>query len=278
MKTKAKTSLSCFVWIGLFALVARVALATPALIDVDFTSVTTTKVGFAAVGVATNDFWNTYAAVVGGVFQRSGATPNLAYVNGTDSGAGLTVSNASGGNSNGSTDPMYQAYLYTYGGNITFTVTNLSAGMYDFYLYGHGNQDDQNSVFQLSVGGVSQGTEATTTNADWISPAWQQGVQYVEFTNVSVGAGQTVAISVEPGASSYACLFRPANRARRRAGQWRAARDSIARKPVGRIWNSGFIQRAGWRRSLHNPVVFYKFPGDQFGGGRNQFSLGVHGQ
>ena len=86
------------------------------------------------------------------------------------------------------------------------TVTNLIAGAYDFYLYGHGNQDNQNSVFQLMVGSVSYGSEATTNGSGWLSSFWQEGVQYVEFINVIVFAGQTVTITVEPGASGYAVL------------------------------------------------------------------------
>jgi hypothetical protein len=103
---------------------------------------------------------------------------------------------------------MYQSYLYPspVGGKITVTVTNLSPGLYDFYLYGHGDRHNQNSVFELSVGGVSIGSAATINGVGWDSPVWQEGVQYVEFPNVSVAAGQTVTIYVKPGASQYAVI------------------------------------------------------------------------
>jgi hypothetical protein len=56
------------------------------LIDVDFTSASvTSKTGFAATGLTTNDFWNTYTLF-------SEALPNLKFVDGTSSDAGLTVS------------------------------------------------------------------------------------------------------------------------------------------------------------------------------------------
>ena len=101
---------------------------------------------------------------------------------------------------------MYGVYLYTYAGDMTVTVTNLIAGTYNVYLYGHGNTADENGVFQLSVGSLYYGSEATINGSGWLSAVWQEGVQYVEFTNVSVVAGQTIAITVEPGASDYALL------------------------------------------------------------------------
>ncbi|MGA2177126.1 MAG: immunoglobulin domain-containing protein [Verrucomicrobiota bacterium] len=180
------------------------------LIDVAFTSASvTSKTGFAATGMTTNDFWNT--CTVGGVNSLnpgSGASPSLKLVNDTASGAGLTVANVGGVYGNGASDPMYATYLYTQGGNITVTVTvtELVAGTYDFYLYGHGNEDNQNSVFQITVGLQNYGSEATTNGPGWLSSVWQEGVQYVKFTNVSVSAGQTITIMVEPGAGGYAVL------------------------------------------------------------------------
>jgi hypothetical protein len=184
-----------------FFLVGTLASSAATLIDVAFTDHTTGKVGFAATGVTAADFWNTY-------LENSGALPNLEFVDGTVSGAGLTVANAGGGNGNGASDPMYGGYLYPSppGGNITVTVTNLMAGTYDFYLYGHGDQANQNSVFQLTVGAQSYGSQATLNGSGWNSSVWQEGVQYVEFTGVSVAAGQTITILVEPGATQYAPL------------------------------------------------------------------------
>jgi hypothetical protein len=171
----------------------NVLLPASRLIDVAFTYATvTSKTGFAATGVTTNDFWNTYN-------PNSGTLPILAFVDGTAAGAGMTVADVGGAYGNGASDPMYGIYLYSLGADITVTVTNLVAGLYDFYLYGHGNHDIQNSVFQLMVGSQSCGTEATTNGSGWLSPVWQEGVQYVEFLSVSVSVGETVIITVEPG-------------------------------------------------------------------------------
>jgi len=170
------------------------------LIDVAFTGdPVTSKTGFAATGVAANDFWNTCN-------PDSGSLPNVEFVDGTASGAGLTLANVAGANVNGASDPMYGVYLFNGGGNISVTVTNLMAGAYNFYLYGHGNADNQFSIFQLMAGLQSYGSNATINGSGWLSSVWQEGVQYVEFTNVIVSDAQTVTITVAPGAGGYAVL------------------------------------------------------------------------
>ena len=177
-----------------------VVTVVPSVIDVAFTGASVTaKTGFAATGVTTNDFWNTYVASSVGLSV-------LKLMDGTVAGAQLTVDNATEEYSNGSSDPMYGAYLYPYDGDITVTVDNLMGGLYDFYLYGHGNMDNQNGIYDLVSGSQEYGTEATTNGPGWLSTAWQEGVQYVEFTNVNVGPGQTVTITVETGATGYAII------------------------------------------------------------------------
>jgi hypothetical protein len=170
------------------------------LIDVAFTSAAaTSKTGFAATGATPNDFWNTYVI-------HSGSLTNLEFADGTASGSGLTVANANEASTNGASDPMYGVYLYTDGGNIMVTVTNLNQGVYDFYLYGHGDGNNENSVFQLTLGSQIYGSEATTNGSGWLSSVWQEGVQYVRFASVDVSGGQPITITVEPGAGGYAVL------------------------------------------------------------------------
>ena len=210
MKTRLQNSVFFFVWVGLLGLAALAASASTTLIDLDFTGdqTGTTKVGLAATGLSTNDVWNWYSEDRSNIIYSSGFLTNMVYTDGSTSGVGLAITGVTGGYGNGVPDPMYGGYLYsTAGATISLTITNLGAGSYDFYFYGHGNQNNQNSVFQLSVGGVSFGSsEATTNGAGWNSSVWQAGVQYVVFAGVSVGAGQTIAIHVEPGSSPYSCL------------------------------------------------------------------------
>ena len=179
-------------------------------LNVDFGSGTNSpKVGFAATGQSTNDFWNFYTRDDGhGGYRAVGAVNNLKWADGTVSAVGLTVTNAAGAWQNGAADPMYNAYLYPIGGgNITATVTNLPVGDYDLYLYGHGGPgvDTANSVFQVVSGSSDYGTKATTTTSGWTSPIWQEGQQYVVFRDVAVvNAGGSVTLTVFPGANGQA--------------------------------------------------------------------------
>jgi hypothetical protein len=208
MKTRSQIFARLFVLIGLFGLVAPAAQASMTLINVEFNfgpnPALPWKVGFAATGLKTNDFWNYYAQNASG----SGVLTDLKFADGRPAGAGVAITNAAGGQGDDAPDPMYRSYLYANGPNkiISLTVTNLGAGKHDFYLYGHGNQDNQNSVFELSVGGASLGERATTNGAAWKSPVWQEGVQYVKFPDVAVAAGQAVAIQVKPGAGNVAAI------------------------------------------------------------------------
>ncbi|HEV7927213.1 MAG TPA: immunoglobulin domain-containing protein [Verrucomicrobiae bacterium] len=186
-----------------------------ALIDVAFTTASATaKTGFAATGVSANDYWNTCTSSINSEDSfTEGVMTNLEFVDRALSGAGLTAyyyspDEGCGLYGNGSSDPMYGTYLYDedYASSFTLTVTNLSAATYDFYLYGHGNVDEEIGVFELSAGSQSYGVETTINGPGWLSSVWQEGVQYVEFTNVVVASGQPVVISVTPGPSQYTVL------------------------------------------------------------------------
>jgi hypothetical protein len=176
-----------------------------ALIDIDFDagSGPSAKKGFAATGQTTNDFWNFYTRDDGaGGWRTSGAITNLAYVDHKASSVGLTVNNAPGAWNNGSSDPMYGGYIYPLSGtNATFTLTNLPAGNYNFYLY------SQDGNYDLTVGGSFIGNR-TTSDMPLSSdpPIWQSGVQYGLFSNISVSSGQSVVVTVKPGVAGYAIL------------------------------------------------------------------------
>jgi hypothetical protein len=173
------------------------------LLDVDFgANATTLKSGYAALGVTTNDLWNFYTRDDGqGGWRYSGALTNLFYVDGTPSGAGLSVNDAPGAWGDGSTDPMYDVYIYPFdGGNITITITNLPAGQYSFLPYSwDGN-------YELSVNGTSYGVKTCGEYPVANPPVWAQGRQYVEYDNIQVNAGQTVVLTARPGIYNYATI------------------------------------------------------------------------
>jgi hypothetical protein len=178
------------------------APGTGKLIDLAFGAGTsTTKTGLAATGQSSSDFWNFYTRDDGhGGYLNFGSVSNLKFVDGTSSGSGMTIANAPGAWGDGSSDPMFNSYLYPFGGNATVTLTNLPVGSYDFYIYG------PDGTYQLTIGPTDYGTKVTT-NAPVVNPiVWKEGVQYVVMRTVPVAAGQAVTISVRPGVSGYATI------------------------------------------------------------------------
>ena len=171
------------------------------LLNVDFGAGTaTTEQGKAAAGISTNDFWNFYTRDDGaGGWKTFGSLTNLQNADGTVSAAGLTVNDAPGAWSDGSTDVMLNSYIYPFdGGNVTVTITNLPAGQYDVLPYScNGNYD-------VSSGGISYGTNTCYGLPVVNPPVWTAGVQYTRFTNVLVNAGQPLVITAHPGIGDVA--------------------------------------------------------------------------
>src|SRR5712671_1853507 len=135
-------------------------LSAQTLINVDLGAGTaTSKTGPAAIGFNASDFWNFYTRDDGnGGWLTLGGLENLRYSDGASSAAGIVVINAPGAWGNGSSDPMFEGYLYPFGGNAIINVTNLPAGAYDFFLYGN------DSVYQVTVDGADFGTRVTTNS------------------------------------------------------------------------------------------------------------------
>jgi hypothetical protein len=175
----------------------------------------TVKHGLAAIGHTTNDVWNGCSR--DGIdmfdFLTFVVVSNLITVDGVTTGVGLTLTNAPGAWFNGTDDAMYNTYLYPFdGNNLVVEVTNLPAGAYDFYVYGHGNVDqggfhDLNGVYQLSVGSADYGTRSTATSGtNWMTTNWTEGEQYVVFRGVTVGGGQKVVLTGLPGVGGEALI------------------------------------------------------------------------
>ena len=74
---------------------------------------------------------------------------------------------------------------------ITNTLNNVPAGTYDLYLYGKNGVDqaDRGTIFAASVDGISYDTRSTVNS---VTTSFIQGDDYVEFTNLTVGAGGTI--------------------------------------------------------------------------------------
>ena len=154
-----------------------------------------TKVGFAAVGETANDFWNFYTRDGAGGWLTYGTLTDLKLADGTTTAMGvtLTVDNAPGSWGNGSSDPMYNNYLYPFSGIATIALTNMLAGQYDLYVYSH----DGN--YHLDAGGTDMGTLTCNDPSPAGVPIWQEGRQYVRFGGISVNAGDDVTLTVNSG-------------------------------------------------------------------------------
>jgi hypothetical protein len=69
----------------------------------------TEKTGTAAIGQTTNDFWNWCNTWWGTPFYMT----DLAWSDGSDSGASLEIDNGTGLWGSGSPDPMYDSFVYS---------------------------------------------------------------------------------------------------------------------------------------------------------------------
>jgi hypothetical protein len=164
----------------------------------------TQKIGSAAIGQATNDFWNWCNTAYKDPFYMTG----LAWSDGSGSGAGLEVHNGRGLWGSGSPDPMYDSFVYpSGGGDITVVLTNLAADTYDFYVYAHDGSATGNSVLELWVNNTSYGQKGTSIWGPGANTTnWEGGQQYVLYRNVVVSNGAAILLDVQPGSKGYAML------------------------------------------------------------------------
>ncbi len=90
---------------------------------------------------------------------------------------------------------------------VTNTINNVPAGTYNLYLYGNnggnstgfngtGKQSDWGTTFTVSSD-IAPATSLSTSNSplSYTSNAFIQGVDYVVFSNVVVGSGQTISVT-----------------------------------------------------------------------------------
>ena len=171
-----------------------------ALLNTDFAPLTVRKTGPAAVGQAASDYWNNFGA------GPDSTLTNLLWSDQTASGVNMRVQNAPGGWGNSTGDPMFDGYSYSYGGNITVTLSNLPAGTYDVYLYGHGNADNQNSVFVINGQTKQTAVGPYWNNNQLANGGWLENNHYVIFHTVQAFAGVPLTVTVTAGVSGYTLI------------------------------------------------------------------------
>lgn len=165
------------------------------------------KVGTAAAGSGTNDYWNAYHPTngMGQLFDPGSLVP-LYSADYTNSAAGMLVVNVQTNGSNAVGDAMFDLWLAASGTNLYVTLTNVPYGSYDVYLYGHGDSNDLNSAINVLAAWSNYGTNSTTNSAAWNTNAWSEGAQYVVFRDVMIPSGQNMQITVSTNSSGLAIL------------------------------------------------------------------------
>lgn len=180
------------------------------------------KTGAAAIGTA-GDFWNGYQPrLLNGAFLPS--LP-LRYADGSDSNAAITqfpdpgerwwqtigttistdelmVRAAQTKDNPDEVDPWQEcADFATFNamesGCRWLAIVGLTAGSYDFYVYGHGGYPVFNSRFRLTVEFAAE-VEKQTNEGNGYLGAYAEGEQYVVFRNVQVATGQTCYLFLLP--------------------------------------------------------------------------------
>jgi hypothetical protein len=190
-------------WLTAVALLASAAAQTHINVNVG----SGVKVGTAAAGSTTNDFWNTYNPTNGlGQLFDPGALVPLYAADATNSAAGMLVFNVATNGANALGDVMFDSWLAASGTNLFVTLTNLPYGAYDIYVYGHGDSNELNSVINLAAAWSDFGTTNTTTSGAWNTNAWTEGAQYVVFRDVLIPSGQNVQITVGTNSAGLAIL------------------------------------------------------------------------
>ncbi len=154
------------------------------------------KTGLAAIGGATNDFWNFYdrdASSTPGDWRNSGTLVNLKLADGGMTTVGMSVSDAPGAWNDASSDPMYKTFIYPLDGGTNFiTFTNLPPGRYDVLAY------SPDGSYEVTVGGTSYGIKTSYDDPASSVPVWTEGVQYARWQNVQLAAGQALVLASHP--------------------------------------------------------------------------------
>ncbi|HOY58764.1 MAG TPA: magnesium transporter [Verrucomicrobiota bacterium] len=187
------------------------------LLNVDFGPGSASgKVGFAAAGQQTNDFWNAYGHYQpkyqpGTAPVPDGRLEGLRCADGSTSPVAVAVSNAPGVWGNATGDPMLDSYMFApNGSNMVVMLTGLDAGRYHFYLYGWAAPDvagEQASSFILRSGTNTLGPLRAPAQED--APLLLPGrvrMPVVVQRDFPVEASQPVVIEVVPAPGGVAVL------------------------------------------------------------------------
>lgn len=205
------------IWYLLAGQFAAASVEAQVLLNVDFgPGAASAKVGFAATGQQTNDFWNAYGHYHP-KFQPGlqpvpdGRAEGLRYADASSSEITLAVRNAPGVWGNATGDPMLDSYMFApNGSNLVVTLAGLGAGRYHFYLYGWAAADvagEQTSRFILRSGtNVLGPLSATALEEPLLISSGRGRLPVVVQRDFPVETNQPVVIEVVPAPGGVAVL------------------------------------------------------------------------
>lgn len=103
----------------------------------------------------------------------------------------------------------YHAYIYNNCRcmDLSARFDDLPVGVYDVYVFAHGDAPDQNAAIEVETAGVVTTGKATLNDGTWDfrSRKFKEGNQYVKYT-VEVKKGHPLVITSRRDGSAYAML------------------------------------------------------------------------
>jgi RHS repeat-associated protein len=177
------------------------------------------KVGLAATGATTNDSWNLIpvatnigASYMGYTIYKWESKTNLVWHTGATNTISVSITNLTYVDYNGSGDAMFNSYLGSdywlvmdYENEIYISadpkvvVEHLPAGVYEFWIYALGASEYEDEGFRIKVGTNAYTGWVGTYHPGSVTTDWEEGTQYVRFTNLTVNAGNVVLIDLNAG-------------------------------------------------------------------------------
>ena len=177
-------------------------------IFIDFGTNQTNKTGYAVVGNS-GDYWN-------GIFEsppirdwytiRNYTINNLSTATGQVSQISAIIIALTSAWNTGNfkiNDPMFNSYIFStqlttspYSPAGFVILNNTYPGLYDLYLYGHGDNKVQCTLFTVSNGSTTLQPPKITLASDEIlnSTTWKENLHYIVYKNITVHSGDAITI------------------------------------------------------------------------------------
>lgn len=191
--------------LGMTLMLTAAGLRGQTLINVDTGQ--GNKTGGAVVGSGTNSWGKFYPDDgMGGLYANGSLSPLYDDL-GTNTGAGMLMYNVDGEGDTSWGDEMFDHYLLATSTNLHIYVTNAPIGFYTVYLYGHGSNDTDISIFDVSSAATFHGRKQTSDDPDWNNMQnWTEDLNYVKYTDVAIPAGANLLIEVLENAGGLAII------------------------------------------------------------------------